>query len=55
MGLFSRELQFRLGNHGKPRRSPCTAREREHFYREEKEIGTVTVNKESTVFHWLSY
>ena len=30
------------------------AREGEHFYREEKELGRAVVNKESMAFHWLS-
>ena len=32
---------------------PRMAREGEHFYREEKEIGMAVVNKESMAFHWL--
>ena len=30
------------------------AREGELFYREEKEVGRVIINKESMAFHWLS-
>ena len=56
MGLFriSRELQFGLCNHGKPRASSRLSREGECFYRGEKEVGRVIKNKESTAFHWLS-
>ena len=56
MGLFeiSRELQFRVCNHGEAHSSAHTAREEELFYREEKEVGRATVNKESTAFHWQS-
>ena len=55
MGLFriSRELQFRVCNHGKPQASLPTARKGEHFYREEKEAGRVITNK-ARGFHWLS-
>ena len=34
--------------------SPRKAREGEHFYREETEVGRVTVNIESMAFPWLS-
>ena len=56
MGLFwiSRELQFGVCNHGEPSTSSCTAREGEHFHRDEKEVGRVLVNKEFMAFHWLS-
>ena len=40
----SRELQFGVYNHGEPCASPCSVREGEHFYREEKEAGSVIVN-----------
>jgi hypothetical protein len=47
MGSFgtSRELQFRVCNHGKPQARPPTARKGKHFYREEKEAGRVITNK----------
>ena len=51
---ISRELQFRVCNHGKSRASSCKARKGEHVYREEKEVGMALVNKESVAFHWLS-
>ena len=34
--------------------SPRTAREGEHFYRAEKEVGRAVVNRASVTFHWLS-
>ena len=49
MGLFwiSRGLQFGVCDHDKPRASPNKAREGDHLYRREKELGRATVNKES--------
>ena len=56
MGLFriSRELQFEIGNHGKPCASPHIAREGECFYRGRKEVGSAIVNKECMAFHCTS-
>ena len=56
MDLFwiSRELQFKICNHGGPHASPHTIREGEHIYREEKEAGRDAVNKEFMAFCWLS-
>ena len=47
MDLFgiSRELQYRVCNHGKPHASPHKARGEESFYIEEKEFGKAIVNK----------
>ena len=47
---ISRDLQFGVCIHGEPHGSPHTAREGEHFYREEKEVGRAIVNKEPTAF-----
>ena len=48
MGLFriSKELQFKVYNHGEPRASLHKARKEECFYREEKEVRRAIVNKE---------
>ena len=53
MGLFeiSRQLQFRVYNHGKPCASCHPAREGEPFYRQEKEAEGALINKESMAFH----
>ena len=55
MGLFkiNRELHFRVCNHGEPRASPFMAREGEHFYREEKEVGRYSKKKKKKE-SWLS-
>lgn len=49
----SREIQFRVCNHGSHIQAP-EAKEGEHSHRTEKEIGRVIVNKETIAFHWLS-
>ena len=56
MGLFeiSKKWELEVSNYGSPCVSPCTAREREFFYREEEEVGKAIVNKDSIAFHWLS-
>ena len=53
MGLFqiSRELRFGICIH---MQVPQMAREEEHFYRGEKEVGRTMANKEPTAFNWLS-
>ena len=47
MGLFRsrRELQFGVSNHSKLLASPSMAREGEHIYRGEKEVGRAIVNR----------
>ena len=47
IGLFriSGELQFRVCNHGEPCASSHMAREGEHFYKEEKEVGRAVANR----------
>ena len=47
MGLFrtSRELQFKVCNHGEPYASPHMTREGEGFYRGKKEGGRDLVNR----------
>lgn len=56
MGLLaiSRELQFRVCNHGDLCASPPKAREGEHVHREEKEVGRTGINTEPMAFQWLS-
>ena len=56
MGLFgiSRELQFRVCNHGKPCANPCKAREGDHFYRREKKVGRAIVNRVRG-FSWAEF
>ena len=47
MDLFgiSRELHFGVCNHGKPCASSFMAKEGEHFYREEKEVGRAIIKR----------
>ena len=47
---ISKELQFRVCNNGELYASPCTGREGELFYREEKEVEGAIVNRESMAF-----
>lgn len=55
MDLFRiKKMQFKIYNYSKWYRNSHTARERELFYREEKEVGETKINKESMAFHWLN-
>ena len=65
IGLFwiSRQLKFGVCDHDKPHGSPHMAREGDHLYRGEKEVGSATVNtprlslarkEESFFFLWVS-
>lgn len=51
LSRISRELQFRVFNHGKPHASLHTAPEGEYFYRGEKKVGTTIV---TMAFHFNS-
>ena len=52
MGLcgISKELQFRVCNHGEDHASSHVARAGELFHREEKEVGRAIVNEEFMLF-----
>ena len=49
--FLQQRIEFRVCHHDEPRSSFHTAREGEHIYRGEKELGRAIVNKESMDFH----